>query len=177
MRCGLVSVPLLALACGSGTTHLDPRLPDSLAAAPLVLVVLESGGVTDWQKERDQEIPDRLTTCLPQALAPVCPAQCEVREASGEETAGRVVLTVRTEYLASAHFMHGYRIEVEYVMEDGASKEKLAGFRYVDEPLSKVMAEEGSDMDEVLTAATALTAERFCEDVVNEAAAMPRTAD
>jgi hypothetical protein len=165
----IVIVAVLAAGCGGGSVHLDTRLPGHLDKAPIVLVRLESGGVVDWQKERDEEIVGRLEECLPTALAPICPGVCEVRE-EDEELQPHMVLTVETAYVASAHFMNGFRLEARYEIWDRASTERLARFLYVNEPLGKVMADEGADPDEVLTFDSVKTADKFCDEVGIEAA-------
>jgi hypothetical protein len=170
----IAMLAVLAAGCGGAARGIDAKLPSHIADAPLVLIELESGGVTDWQKERDEAIVDRVEACLPSALAPLCEGACEVRQAEGGEAGSHLVLVVRTAYIASAHFLHGFRLEVEYEIVDATRSERLALFRYRDEPLTKVMAEEDADPDEVLTFDSAATADRLCEDVALEAAELSR---
>lgn len=163
-------VALVTAACSGHSPGLSPRAPEHLQEAPEVILVLESGGVIDWQKDRDERILDRLEECLPSALAPVCPGACSVASADGGDVlAPHVVLTVRTTYAASAHFMYGFALQVLYVIEDGAGTEELARFSFVYEPLTKVMVEEGDPVDEAMTFDSVLTADRLCDEIGSQA--------
>ncbi len=168
MRRAAIACAALLAGCGGATTGLDARLPAHLSDAPIVLVRVQSGGVIDWQKERDEEIVDRLEECLPSAIAPLCPGLCEVREIDGT-IQPHVILTATTAYEASAHFMHGFRVVVAYEIWDRTGTTRLARYVYKNEPLSKVMAEEGADMDAVLTYDAVKTADALCDDVGIEA--------
>jgi hypothetical protein len=168
MRMAIACVALLA-GCGGITTGLEAALPVHLDDAPIVLVRVQSGGGIDWQKERDEDILPRLEECLPAAVAPLCPGSCEVKESDGE-LQPHVVLTATTAYEASAHFMHGFRLVVVYEIWDRTGTTRLARYVYKNEPLSKVMAEEGTDMDAVLTYYSVKTADAFCDDVGMDAA-------
>lgn len=169
MSRALATLALVAGGCGGHSSGLSPEAPEHLDGAPLVLVVLDSGAVLDWQRERDEALVERLSACLPAALAPVCP-EIRVRPAAGGEAAPHVVLDVETVYAASAHFMYGFTLTVTYVMRDRAATAELMRFIYVNEPHTKVMAEEDGDPDEVLTYEAALTAGTLCEDVALQAA-------
>jgi len=167
-RAAIACAAFLA-GCGGATTGLDAKLPAHLDDAPIVLVRVQSGGVIDWQKERDEEIAPRLEECLSTAIAPLCPGLCEVKEHDGE-IQHHVILTVVTAYEASAHFMHGFRLVVVYEVWDRTGTTRLARFVYKNEPLGKVMAVEGADMDAVLTYDSVKTADKLCDDVGIEAA-------
>lgn len=165
----LAACAALLAACGGATTGLEAQLPSHLDDAPIVLLRLESGGVIDWQKERDEEILYRLEECLPTAIAPLCPGLCEVREHDGT-LQPHVVLTATTAYEASAHFMHGFRVVVIYEIWDRTGTTRLARYIYRNEPLTKVMAEEGADPDAVLTYDSVKTADALCDDLGMDAA-------
>lgn len=168
-----VTTMILGLAMAACSGHypgLSPEAPGELSKAPIVLVKLESGAVLGWQKDRDRGIVERLEECLPSALAPVCPGVCEVRDwEDGEELQPHVVLTVKTAYSASAHFMYGFTLNVVYVMEHRAGTAELARFSFVNEPHDKVMADEGAPVDEVMTHDSVLTADRLCDELGNQA--------
>jgi hypothetical protein len=153
------------LGCAGGMKGLSPLAPSHLDGAPLVLIELVSGGVIDWQIDRDEAIVGRLEECLPKALAPICPGICEVVEADGEELEPHVVLTVKTTYSASAHFMYGFRLDVVFTMADRTGTVPLASYAFAYEPHTKVMADEGDPQDEVLTFDSVLTADRLCDEI------------
>jgi|GEM_PF-6047800 len=117
----------------------------------------------------DEEIVSRLEECLPTAIAPLCPGLCEVKEHDGT-IQPHVILTATTAYEASAHFMHGFRVVVVYEIWDRTGTARLARYVYRNEPLDKVMAEEGADVDAVLTYDSVKTADKLCDDVGIEAA-------
>ena len=177
----MAAIALVAAAgtasCGGTKAHLAGTLPERLAKAPVIIVKIVGGGVTDWQIERDESIFPRLAGCLPAALEPLCPQSCEVRDArDGEVLDPHLVLEVATSYSASAHFAMGFVLGVKYRLGDRASTEELGVFDYLYEPLSKVMAVEGSDMDEVLTHDSALTADRLCKDMALQAVELAKKA-
>lgn len=163
----------MAPSCGlrqGGRTF--PQIKESLSLIPRIKITLKDYGILPWQIKRQKSFIEKLKSCLPGALNPLCGRSgCqyifpdEKSDVKGVQT-NKLEITV--EYERSVHFRDGFLTKVTFEMFDSTGMDKLLSYKYSWEPRTKAYYEPGMDRDEIFTVKVEKIAEKLCEELISE---------